>query len=222
MDTGLAVRLAIVVAAALLLTYVFLAYVRRDRKKTQHMLDPFLNAIDHPQVGRSPWGYEFLEGSFGGRPVRVSLIPDSLITRTLPTLWLEVRWARPSDAFLCVITLCNGMEYFADEVDEGGLLVTPSTWPESVRVRGKGPASSALARRLNGFAIDAYKDLKMVSLSETETKVIMRCARGDLQLYRVLRSASFPEDSVKPELVEETVRVLRDIDRMLESEEEVA
>jgi hypothetical protein len=52
--------------------------------------------------------------------------------------------------------------------------------------------------------------------------VIMRCARGDLQLYRVLRSASFPEDSVKPELVEETVRVLRDIDRMLESEVEVA
>ena len=222
MDAGLAVRITIVAAAALLLGYVFVAYFRRDRHKTQHMLDPFLGVLTDPHVGRSPWGYEFVEGSLDGRPARVSLIPDSLITRTLPTLWLEVRWARPHDASLCVIVLCNGMEYFADEVDEGALLSTPHQWPESVRVRGTSPASTALMRQLSGLDIDAYHDLKMVSLSEKETKVIMRCARGDLQIYRVLRSASFPEDSVKPELVNETVQVLRDIERLLEREEEVA
>ena len=68
-------------------------------------------------------------------------------------------------------------------------------------VRGKGPESAALARRLRDLDLTAYEDLKMFTLSETETKVIMRCARADVPYYRVLRSADFPEDSVKPELV---------------------
>ena len=56
----------------------------------------------------------------------------------------------------------------------------------------------------------------MITLSESETKVIMRCARADVSHYRVMRSADFPEDSVKPELVVETVRVLRDIEHTLQ------
>jgi hypothetical protein len=219
---SLPLRIAIVTAAALLLGWVFLAYFRRDRSKMAHMLDPFLGALDEPHTGRSPWGYEFAEGALDGRPARVSLIPDSLITRTLPTLWLELRWARCHDAWLCVILAANGMEYFADDVDEGSRLVSPREWPESVLVRGKGPGSAALARRLRDLDLTAYEDLKMFTLSETETKVIMRCARADVPYYRTLRSADFPEDSVKPELVSETVRVLRDIERTLDAVEDVS
>jgi hypothetical protein len=62
----------------------------------------------------------------------------------------------------------------------------------------------------------------MITITETETKVIMRCARAEVPLYRVLRAANFPEDAVKPELVSETLRVLRDIERKLGSGEEVA
>ena len=88
-------------------------------------------------------------------------------------------------------------------------------------VRGKSPESVALARRLRDLDLTAYKDLKMITLSESETKVIMRCARADVSHYRVLRSADFAEDSVKPELVMETVRVVRDIERTLHATEEV-
>ena len=139
MDAALALRIAIVVAAALLLGWLFLGYLRRDRGTTQHMLDAFLSVLGSPRVGRSPWGYEFVEGTFDGSPARVSLLPDALITRTLPTLWLEVRWARRHDAWLCVIVAANGMEYFADDVDEGNRLVSPAEWPEGVVVRGKRP-----------------------------------------------------------------------------------
>jgi hypothetical protein len=222
MDAGLIIRIAIVVAAAIVLGYVYLAYFRRDRRSTQHMLDGFMNVIANPCVGRSPWGYERLDGTFDGARIKLDLIPDSLITRTLPTLWLEARIGRPHDAFLCVIVLCNGMEYFADEVDEGTLLSTPAEWPESVRVRGKSQASVALLRRLRAFDIDAYRDLKLLVFTETELKVVMRCARGDLSQYRVLRSATFPEDSVKPALVDETVRLLRDLERVLDRGEEIA
>lgn len=219
---SLPLRIAIVAAAALLLGWLFLGYLRRDRDKTQHMLDGFLSVLDDPRTGRSPWGYGFVEGSLDGRPARVSLFPDSLVTRTLPTLWLELRWARPHDAWLCVILAANGMEYFADDVDEGTRLVSPGEWPEAVVVRGKGPQSVALARRLRHLDLTAYDDLKMFTLSATETKLIMRCARADVPHYRTLRSAEFPEDSVKPELVLETARVLRDIERTLDAGEEVA
>ena len=155
------------------------------------MLDGFLSVLGEPRTGISPWGYEFVEGLLDGRPARVSLIPDSLITRTLPTLWLEARWASSHDAWLCVIAQCNGMEYFSDDVDEGQRLDLSADWPDSTVARGKGPQSSALARRLRAIDLEAYRDLKMLTLSETETKVIMRCARGDVPVYRVLRSADF-------------------------------
>ena len=222
MDLSLAIRIAIVVAAALLLWWLFAGYLRRDREKTEHMLDPFLPVLESPLVGRSPWGYEYLEGSFDGSAARVSLIPDTLITRTLPTLWLEMRWAQHHDAWLCVIADANGMEYFAEDVDEGARMVSPDEWPEAVVVRGKGPGSLELRSRLRDLDIRAYTHLKMITISETETKVIMRCARAEVPLYRVLRAANFPEDAVKPELVFETVRVLRDIERKLGSGEEVA
>jgi hypothetical protein len=215
LDSSLALRIAIVVAAALLFAWVALALLRKERGKNEHMLDLFLNVLGSPNVGRSPWGYESIEGTLDGRPARVSLIPDSLITRTLPTLWLELRWARPHDAWLCVILAANGMEYFAEDVDEGNRLVSPADWPDGVVVRGKSSESVALARRLGDLDLTAYKDLKMITLSESETKVIMRCARADVSHYRVLRSADFPEDSVKPELVTETVRAVRDIERTL-------
>lgn len=222
MDVSLVIKIGIVVAAALVLGYIYMAYFRRDRNRTQRMLDPVLGVVDDARVGKSPWGYERVEGFIDGSPVRIDLIPDSLITRTLPTLWLELRVARPQDAFLCVIVLCNGMEYFADEVDEGTLLATPAAWPESVRVRGTSQASVALLRRLRDFDIAAYHDLKLLAFSETGLKVVMRCARGDVPEYRVFRSASFPEDSVKPALVDETVRLLRDLERVLDRREEIA
>ena len=101
------------------------------------MLDGFLSVLGEPRTGIEPWGYEFVEGLLDGRPARVSLIPDSLITRTLPTLWLEARWASRHDAWLCVIAQCNGMEYFSDDVDEGQRLDLSSDWPDSTVARGK-------------------------------------------------------------------------------------
>lgn len=219
---SLPLKIAIVAAAALLLGWLFVSYFRRDWSQTQHMLDAFVSVLDGPRVGRSPWGYEFVEGTLDSRPARVSLFPDALITRTLPTLWLELRWARRHNAWLCVILDANGMEYFADDVDEGIRIASPAEWPASVVARGKGPGSAALARRLRELDLTAYDGLKMFTLSETETKVIMRCARADVSHYRVMRSADFPEDSVKPELVVETVHVVRDIERTLDAGEEVA
>jgi hypothetical protein len=220
-DVSLTIKIAFVAAAALVLGWMLLRYVREDRYIAEHMLDAFLPVLGHPRTGRSPWGYEFLDGTFEGRPARVSLLPDALITRTLPTLWLEMRWALGHDAWLCVILAANGMEYFCEDVDEGSRLVTPGGWPDSVVVRGKGPGSAALARRLRDFDLTAYDDVKMFTLSETETKVIMRCARAEVSTYRVLRSADFAEDSVKPELASQTARFLRDIERKLHSDEEI-
>jgi GTP-binding protein Era len=86
-DTSLIIRLAIVVAAALVLGYVFVAYVRRDRHKTQHMLDHFLGVIDDARVGRSPWGYERMVGSLDGSAVKIDLIPDKQVLLETIALW---------------------------------------------------------------------------------------------------------------------------------------
>ena len=219
---SLPLKIAVIAAVALLIFWLLRSSSRWDGYAMRHMLDAFLSVLESPRAGCSPWGYQLVQGTLDGRLAQVSLLPDSLITRTLPTLWLEFRWQRGHDAWLCIILAANGMEYFTDDVDEGSHMVTPAEWPKAVIMRGKGPQSAALARRLRNLDLAAYHDLKMVTLSETETKVIMRCARADVPHYRVLRSADFPEDSVKPELVSETVRVVRDIERTLDAGEEVA
>ncbi len=222
MDAPLIVKIVIVAAAALLLGQLYLFLRRRDLGKRDHMLDAVAGALDGALVGRSSWGYETVAGTLDGRPARASLFPDSLVTRTLPTLWLDVSWEAPHAGWLCMLVAANGMEYFAEEVDHGARIPAPPGWPVGTVVRGKDERSAALARRLGALDPRDYRDLKMVLLTETSTRVVMRCARADATSYRVLRAADFAEDAVPPELVAQTVAALRDIERAIDEEEEVA
>jgi hypothetical protein len=186
------------------------------------MLDTFLPAVEGPSLRLSPWRYLNLQGRLDGRPARIDLIPDTLIPRALPTLWLQARWAGPHDGWLSVTKGWNGAEYFNEDTDAGTRLPRPASWPADTVVRGDDGGSLALLHRIEHLDLDAYPSLKQLVVTGDEVKVTLRCARGDRGVYRALRSGSFPADAVTPAIVAETLTVLRDIEKTLQLTEDVA
>jgi hypothetical protein len=222
MDVMLLAKIALGAAVALLLWRRVSNARRREIEARDHMLDTFLPVVEGPSLRLSPWHYLNIQGRLDGRPARIDLIPDTLHTRSLPTLWLQARLAGPHDGWLSVTKEWNGAEYFSEDADAGTRLSRPPSWPANTVVRGDNGGSLALLHRMEHLDLDAYPSLKQLVVTGDEVKVTLRCARGDRAIYRVLRSGSFPADAVTPAIVAETLTVLRDVERTLQLTEDVA
>lgn len=216
MDAILLIKIFVAVAAAAVLIWRIASIHSREAGGRTHMLDAFEEAVEYPRMRRSPWGYPRLDGSLDGYLIRVDLVPDTLVQRTLPTLWLEARWARPHEGRICVIRDPVGAEYSFDTDQFPTRIAPPPGWPSRTEVRSAG-ARVDLLQRLARFDIEGYPALKQICLTDNEVKVTMRCARGDRNIYRVLRSATFPGDAVSTEFVAETINALRAVEAAVES-----
>jgi hypothetical protein len=219
MDLTLSAKIAIAIAAALLFSWRIIAMQRREHHGKDHMLDGFLPELQDARLGWASWRYPTIEGRLDDAPVRIDLIPDTLVVRALPTLYLEARWAHQSRSRLRVILEPNGAEYFAEENGLRVRLAPPLRWPQSAEVRGSDRESKILLRRLAALPLSDYPSLKQLSLSEKEAKVTLRCAKGERLTYRVLRSATFPPDAVTPALVSQALTLVRSVRKTLMASE---
>lgn len=222
MDLMLMGKIAVVVVAALLLWRRVATARSRQKQERDHMLDGFVPVLQGAQLGHTPWRYGNIEGWLDGRAARIDLLPDTLITRHIPTLWLRARWARPHEGWLCVTKDLNGAEFFSDDCERGTRLSPPAGWPANVEVRGSGSQSLALRQRLADLDLSAYPSLKQFVLTGSEVKLTMSAAHGDFSIYRVTRSAEFTADAVSPALIDETLALLRALDQHIPAAEEAA
>lgn len=221
MDPMTMLKISVAVAAGLLLGWRFLAMFQKEHVGRAHMLDGFADEIAEARKSKSPWRTPRLEGSYQGFPIRVDLVPDTLVQRALPTLWLEVTWARPHVGHLYVTVDPIGTEYMVDdEICAGAVLQTPPVWPSRTRVCGDGETSYRLLDRLVSIDPTDYPDLKQLAVTEQHLKLTMRATRAEFTTYRFLRSANFPADAVTPELISQTLGLLRTTERALTELEE--
>jgi hypothetical protein len=210
MEADLFLKIAVVAAVALMLGWRLVVATRTEHLEMASMLDPFLSVIEGATLTRSPWRYPRIDGALDGHPFRVDLVPDTLITRTLPTLWLEVRWAFREEGRFCVTVDPVGTEYFSDDQECGVRLEPPDQWHIRTNVRAD-RSGRALVGRLTEFDLTKYPSLKRVTMRDGELRATLRCARGERQIYRVLRAARFPADCVSAALVTEALSVARDV-----------
>jgi hypothetical protein len=167
----------------------------------------------------SPWHYPRLDGMLDGYPVRLDLLPDTLVTRSLPTLWLQLRWALPHEGCFCVTIDPTGAEFFSNDADCGRLLPAPSSWRVRAEIHADG-TGGVLLRRLSALDLSSYPSVKQISVVDGELRLTVRCARGELQIYRVMRAAKFPPDCVSPSIVAETLSLARAARDVLTAERE--
>lgn len=215
MDLILPAKLAAATAAALAPVLITWKGHSSERRQRIHMLDGFLGRLQTAKVGMSPWRYPVVQGALDASPVRVDLIPDTLVLRTLPTLWLQARWLKPHVGRLRVTVEPSGTEYMADDLGLTTRFAPPSGWSRTTEVCGSGSGSLLLLHELQRVDLAAFPSLKLIELTERELKVTMRCARGDRTTYRVLRSAKFAPDAVTPQLIDETLTLLRTVEETL-------
>lgn len=211
-DPGLALKILAGVALPGLLGWRFSHAYRTERVARGHILDGFAAALSSPRVEKGLQGLPRLKGVLDGRPLHVSLNADTLALRTLPTLWLEARWARDHGAVVDVLLEPSGTEYFAEDIAFDTRVEPPKGWPQSTIVRASGGEAAPVLEALAQVDPASFPALKYVLLDRHETRVVMKCARADRQTYRVLRSATFKPDAVTPELVEQTIAALRSIE----------
>lgn len=222
MDTVTLLKIAAAAVAGLLLGWRFLAMYQKEHVGRAHMLDGFLDEIAAARLSKSPWRTPRVEGLFEGAAIRVDLVPDTLVQRALPTLWLELTWARPHEGHLYVTIDPVGTEYMIeDEICAGAILQTPPTWPKQTRVCGDGKSYPILDRLASVDPTD-YPHLKQLAVTEQYLKLTLRATRAEFTTYRFLRSANFPADAVTPELIRESLSLLRTAERTVTEPEEEA
>ena len=184
------------------------------------MLDGFLAVLQDPVPKRNPWGWSRVEGRLARRAIRVDLMPEMLVRRSLPTLWLQATWMLPAGGQLSVMLEPVGAEFFTDDEGLRDRLASPPSWQRPTEILGNGRASGSLLRRLSDIDLGEYPSLKHILLDRQAIEVTMRCARGERWAYRFLRSPRFPPDAVTAAVVEETLAVLHAVEGALGAEEE--
>ncbi len=221
MDVTTALKLLAAVGLTLLLGWRLQHAYRTERQARMHMLDGFQEVISSPTLEKDPRGMPRLRGLFEGTPLVVSLDADTLALRTLPTLWLEARWARAHQGTVDVLLDQSGTEYFVGDLGTATPTRPPAGWPETAVTRASGVDSAPILEALARVNPSAFPAIKHVLVDRDELRVTMKCARADRQTYRVLRSATFQPDAVKPEIVTQTLTLLRSIEQAIRPVENI-
>jgi len=200
--------------AVLLGRWMFRTY-RAARRQRLHALDALLPALDQAEVALTPARFPVARGRLDGSPIRVELVPDTLVLRALPVLWLEARWRRRHQGRLRLVLRPTGTEYFTANNVCRRRLPPPPGWAEPVEIWGEGGDAGEILRRLGALNLADFPSLKQVVITEQELRVTLRCKQGERAAYRVLRAAYFDEEPLEAAQVAQLLGALRTIERAM-------
>jgi hypothetical protein len=199
---------ALFVAAGLGLLY---AMARRDHRREADrracLLDRLAALLPQASTTIRPDGYPALAGRLAdGRAVTVELIPDTLVYRRLPELWLiatieeETPAGGPSVGGLSRPT---GAEFYALVPALPQLLEMPEGVETSLLLRCSSDFAGSAAERLGRAVIGVFADptVKEVVSTPRFTRIVRQAAEGERGAHLVLRQSRFLIDQVPPELV---------------------
>lgn len=178
--------------------------------------------LEAPRLGRDRAGFATLDGFRNGAPVAVRLIPEALVHRRLPQLWLSVslRCPLPVNATLDVLRRPAGAEFYAP-ADLPLRLAPPAGWPADTLVRGTQGAEALLLRAEPILAeILADPRVKEVLVTPRGLRLVVQAAEGARGAYLLLRGSRFDLDHVAPALLDGTLAGLHRLARALSQDSE--
>lgn len=186
---------------------------RRSAAWRAGLLSPCAALLEAPRLGRDRAGFATLDGVRDDAPVAVRLIPEALVHRRLPQLWLSVSLRRPlpTGAVLDVLRRPAGAEFYAP-ADLPRRLDTPAGWPADTLVRGT-PGAAALLRQAEPILGEILADprVKEVLVTPRGLRLVVQAAEGARGAYLLLRGSRFDLDHVAPALLDE---MLAGLDRL--------
>lgn len=157
-------------------------------------------------------GFPVLEGKWQGAPVKVALIPDTMIMRRLPQLWLSVTLkdhAAHTPA-LSILARYMGNEFYATTPDLPERLDPPPGLPIDIMIRGDGPRSQSMCAGLKSELAQLLADpkTKEITLTANGLRIIRQASEGRRGEHLLLRQAVFDDAEVPCAELEQTLAAL--------------
>jgi hypothetical protein len=174
----------------------------------RRLLDDILPLVGSPDFSVAPDGFPRIEGSLPGqRAVRVSLVPDTLVVRRLPQLWLIVtvrERAAPSHATVGAMARPNGAEFYSQVHDLPERIEPPPGLDPSILLRGDRTLDPDEAKSFGRALQDIFSDprVKEVVATPESVRVVRQASEGERGAHLLLRQARFSETPLPRALFE--------------------
>ena len=156
--------------------------------------------LDDAQSLRGSDGFPSLVGGHRGRRVHVELIPDTMVLRRLPQLWVSVTLLDtltdiPS---LAVLARPAGYEFYSLTSRLTYSLDPPAALPQEVLIRGSDARSEQLLRHLTSqlAAVMADPRVKEIAITCKGLRIIAQAGEGRRGEHLLLRQAVFDRAEV--------------------------
>jgi hypothetical protein len=169
--------------------------------------------LDGTQIRRGPDGFPSLIGEHRGRAVQVELIPDTMVIRRLPQLWLSVTLLDtltdiPS---LALLVRPAGYEFYSLTGRLTYALDPPADLPQEILIRGSDVRAEQLLRHLRGPLSASMSDprVKEIAITSKGLRIIAQAGEGRRGEHLLLRQAVFDHAEVP---AGDLVKLLGDID----------
>lgn len=185
----------------LLLTFVtaVAAVAVRDHVRLRALraglLDDASAVLDHPKILHGGDGFPQLRGRHAGFEIHADLIPDTMVVRRLPQLWLSVTLLAPNPGLPGVGALVRyaGNEFYALTPQFAHRLEPPAGFPHEVICRGEWPNAQGLLDGLREpFArLLADPKIKEVAITSKGLRVVTQGSEGRRGDHLLLRQATF-------------------------------
>lgn len=185
------------------------------RGTRRSLLDPCAGVLDGAEIRHGGDGFPSLAGLRRGRRVHVEMIPDTIVPRRLPQLWVSVTLLDtlaeiPS---LAVLVRPAGYEFYSLTSSLTYPLDAPEALPQEVLVRGSDARAEQLLRQLAPQLAASLADprVKEIAMTGKGMRIVSQAAEGRRGEHLLLRQAVFDGASVP---ARDLVRLLEQLEML--------
>lgn len=197
--------------------------LRDDLRQRRSLLDAAAGLLDDARVTVGSDGYPRLNGTYGGDSrISLEVVPDSLVPRRLPQLWLRLTLLAPEAAprpSIGVLARPIGTEFYSRVLGLPESIVPSFATDFPLLMRGRGVTEAAIERTSGLFrTLFADPALKEIVITPRGAGSVRRIAEGERGAHVLYRQMRFPVSQVSPEFVRNALAELRLLNDALESE----
>lgn len=195
--------------------------LRNDLLQRRALLDEAAGLLDDARVTVGSDGYPRLNGIYeGGNRVSLEVVPDSLVPRRLPQLWMRLTLLAPeaiSRPSIGVIARPIGTEFYSRVLGLPDMIAPSFKTDFPLLMRGRGVTEAAVERTSGLFrTLFADPALKEIMITPRGAGSVRRIAEGDRGAHILYRQMRFPVKQVSAEFVRNALAELRLLNDVLE------
>ena len=196
--------------------------LRNDLRQRRSLLDAAAGLLENPSVTVGGDGYPRLHGTCSdGHRVSLEVVPDSLVPRRLPQLWLKLTLLKPEAAprpSIGVLARPVGTEFYSRVLGLPDTIAPPFAADFPLLMRGRGATEAAIQRTSGLFrTLFADPELKEIVITPRGAGTVRRIAEGDRGAHVLYRQMRFQVTQVSPEIIRNALSELRLLNAALDT-----